>query len=125
MSSFTSPYDDPTSCVHLVNESNPITAEMHAFRESIDYRAYTTPLDDPDLARIVRLRLIGFEPGYPRCDVSYCYGILKDGTHVRVQMPEPTMPRNWKPWLIKWARANKVYLAGLGLFAPGVISELR
>ena len=104
-------------------ESNPISEADHEFRESIDYMARPTPLDDPQLASIQRLRIIGFEPGYPFVDVSYCYGTLKDGTHVRVQMPQSQMPRRWRPWLVKWAKENGVYLKGLGLF--DAVSELH
>lgn len=39
----------------------------------------------PDLVRITRLRLIS-DPGYPWWDLSYCYGELRDGTEVRVQL---------------------------------------
>jgi len=62
-------------------ETNPITADLRNFdpQEQVG-------LDDPRLDKIVRLRLLS-ERGYPWWDVSYCYGILKDGTRVRVQLP--------------------------------------
>jgi hypothetical protein len=42
-------------------------------------------LSNPDLVRIVRLRLLG-DPGFPYWDVSYCYGFMRDGEPVRVDI---------------------------------------
>lgn len=48
--------------------------------------AETVAWDDPDLARITRLRLLGgyLGPGFYVYDVSYTWGVLKDGTAVNV-----------------------------------------
>jgi hypothetical protein len=107
----------------LVNETNSISEAMHAFRESIDYSAGAVPLESPDLVKVVRLRLLT-EPGYPYVDVSYCYGILRDGTHVRVQMPSMAMPRRWREWLVTWGREHHVFVKRLGCFDPDVVSVM-
>src|SRR5690349_3212274 len=73
--------------------------ELHAVK-----RTQTVELGDPRLARIVRLRLVGFNSReYPRWDVSYCFGVLKDGTEVRVQV-YGNIGRNWKGDLVAIAR---------------------
>lgn len=41
---------------------------------------------DPNLARVVRLRLIGHE-GDPYYELLYCFGELKDGQPCRVWLP--------------------------------------
>ena len=66
-------------------ETNPITDQVREIRDLIDHQ---NPVDltDPRLARITRLRLVS-DPGFPMWDLSYCYGQLADGTHVRVDLP--------------------------------------
>lgn len=72
-------------------------------------------LGDPDLARITRLRMLT-ERGYPFMDISYCYGVLKDGTPVRVQVTAGGIRRGRiKADLIAWARSEGAYAKGLGL----------
>lgn len=100
-------------------ESNPINDEIRATRGAIQE---TVDLTDPRLAKITRLRLVT-DPGFPLYDLSYCYGELRDGTPVRVQLPEYQFPkRNLTGALIAMAKANKVYAKGLGLLDPSVIS---
>ena len=55
------------------SETNPLPASGHPERHG---RVYW---DDPRLKRITRLRLLS-DPGFPLWDVSYCYGVLHDGT---------------------------------------------
>lgn len=84
----------------------------------------TVWLGDPRLARIARLRLLS-DPGFPFWDVSYCYGILKDGTRVRVTLPVGQFSkRNLKGDLIAMCKQVGVYGKGLGLFDPETISRL-
>jgi|1185.fasta_scaffold80561_1 hypothetical protein len=94
-------------------------AEMHAVK-----REETVSLSDKRLARITRLRLIGYNSReYPRWDISYCYGELKDGTPVRVQL-YGNIGRNWKGDLIKIAQAAGVFAKGLGLLDEDIVSRL-
>ena len=82
-------------------------------------------LDDPRLVRIDRLRLLT-EPGYPYYDVSYCYGTLADGRHVRVQLDEHRLSRrNIKGDLIAMAKRAGRYAKGLGLLDDNNWSILR
>lgn len=102
-------------------ESNPINDAVKAHREAADE---TVELDDPRLARIVRLRLVS-DPGFPLWDLSYCYGTLKDGTPVRVHLPQfQFSKRNLKGELIAMAREAGVFAKGLGLLDDEVISKL-
>jgi hypothetical protein len=54
--------------------------------------AETVAWDDPQLKRVVRLKLVT-DPGFPFADVSYCYGDLADGSPVRVRLPFHQLPR--------------------------------
>lgn len=105
---------DEASIGHYgVLESNPITDEVVAFRERLEG---TVELDDPQLAKIVRLRLLS-DPGFPMVDLSYCYGELRDGTAVRVQLPRHQFPkRGLEKALVAMCREAGVYGKGLGLF---------
>ncbi len=108
-----------------VDESNPITDELHAFRDTIEGEVV---LGDPNLAEIVRLRLLGDISGPMRntLDVSYCWGRLKDGTPVRVQLPVNQFPLGGlKGALVGMCRAAGVFGVGLRLFESEVISILR
>lgn len=105
-----------------VEESNPINDEVKAIRDSIKEIVY---LSDPRLAKITRLRLVT-DPGFPMYDVSYCYGVLKDGTNVRVRLPRTQFPRrDLSGALIDMCKAAKVYAKGLGLLDPENVSILR
>jgi hypothetical protein len=104
-------------------ETNPITAEVVAAREAIDHQA---PVDlvDERLARITRLRLIS-DRGFPMWDLSYCYGVLTDGTPVRVRLPwHQFSKRNLKGDLIAMCRESGVYGKRLGLLDNEVLSLL-
>lgn len=102
------------------NETNSLPyADMAA-----DYSGLEVALNDPRLARIVRLRLLT-DAGYPDWDLSYCYGVLKDGTKCRVNLPVHRFSRrNLKGALIDMARDAGVYAKGLGLLDESVISKL-
>ncbi len=102
-------------------ETNPITPEIHAIRESIDT---TVHLSDPRLAKITRLRLVS-DPGFPMWDLSYCYGELEDGRNVRVSLPQHQFKRqNLKGQLIKMCADSGVFGKGLGILDDSVISTL-
>lgn len=107
-----------------VEQSNPITDEIRATREAIDH-ANPVALDDPQLARITRLRLVT-DPGFPYYDLSYCYGELKDGTPVYVRLPWHQFNKKYlKRDLVRMCKSAGVYAKGLGLLDPANISVLR
>lgn len=93
-------------------ESNGITEEWHAFRDEIAGEVW---LGDERLAKIVRLRLLT-DRMFPSYDLSYCYGVLKDGTNVRVHLPRSQFgKRTIKSEIIEMCKAERVYAKGLGL----------
>lgn len=105
-----------------VLESNGWTGEQ--VQGWLDEMDGTVKLGDPRLARIARLRLLS-DPGFPYWDLSYCYGVLRDGTKVRVSLPRHQFSkRSLKQELIDMCREVGVYGKALGLFEPEVISRL-
>ena len=73
-------------------------------------------LADPRLERITRLRLLT-DPGFPLWDLSNCHGVLKDGTEVRVQLPDwQFSKRALKADLLAMSKRAGVYGKGLGIF---------
>lgn len=106
-------------------ETNGLEAgEQEAWLQSIsdggNQRIYWS---DPQLARITRLRLLT-DPGFPLWDVSYCYGQLKDGTDVRVDLPFHQLRKGKvNAEIIEWAKRDRVFAKGLGIF--DAISTLR
>ena len=86
------------------------------FPEFLDSLEGSVDWDDKDLVKITRLRLLS-DPGYPAWDVSYCFGQLRDGTNVRVSLPFSQLPkRNVIGAILKYAKRDKVYAKGLGIF---------
>ena len=72
--------------------------------------------------RVDRIRLISYRLGGQRMyDVSYMYGILPDGSLVRLVGGEVlgTPARTFKGHLIEWARREGVFAKGLGLLDEG------
>lgn len=102
-------------------ETNPIDITAAHPCESL---TETVSLGDPRLARVTRLRLLT-EPGYPMFDISYCYGVLKDGSPVRIQVTCGALPRRTpKLALIAWAKRERAFAKGLGLLDEGNWSVL-
>lgn len=94
-------------------ETNGI--EDHAAYFAVD-RSETVDLADPRLAQITRLRLLT-DPGFPLWDLSYCHGRLKDGTEVRVRLPEwQFRKRDLRAHLLEMCKEAGVYGKGLGIF---------
>lgn len=99
------------------SETNPLPASGHPERHG---RVYW---DDPRLKRITRLRLLS-DPGFPLWDVSYCYGVLHDGTMVDVDLPFSQLAKTPGRWgtgamqrdIIRHAKRDKVFAKGLGVF---------
>lgn len=83
-----------------------------------EFRSSPVQVDwaNPDLAKIVRLRLIS-DQDFPFWDLSYCYGVLKDGTKCRVQVPFFQLPKNdLRGAIIRDAKRDGVFAKGLGIF---------
>ena len=71
--------------------------------------------DEPGL-KIIRFRLLT-DPGYPAWDVSYCHGRLPSGEYVDVQLPFGDLPkRGLKRAIVNYAKKDKVYAKGIGIF---------
>jgi hypothetical protein len=72
---------------------------------------------DPTLARVTRLRLLT-DPGCDFWDISYCYGMLLDGTPCRVRLPFYQIPRGKgkiNAFLISEAKKAGLHAKRLGL----------
>lgn len=105
------------------NETNGISTADRARMDAIDY-GDVRQLSDPELVKIVRLRLLT-DPGFPYWDVSYCHGELRDGTPVRVNLPVHQFKRsNLKGQLIAMAKEAGRFGKGMGLLDDNVISKL-
>ncbi len=95
-----------------VNEVNPITARD---REIADKVEITVDWADPRLAKVTRLRLLT-DPGCDWFDVSYCHGLLHDGTPVRVGVPFDQLPRNGaRRAIVHHAKREGVYAKQIGI----------
>lgn len=72
--------------------------------------------------RIVRIALLAHDwPMNHLHDVSYVLGMVGD-EHVRVvNSPISWDSRTWKTDLLKWGRANKIYVKDMGVFDEPVI----
>lgn len=83
--------------------------EEHAPKYSVDWA-------DPDLDKIIRLRLLS-DPGLPSWDVSYCYGVMKNGDSVRVRLPFGQLPKGRvSETIVNHAKRDGVFAKGLGIF---------
>lgn len=103
---------------HTVGETN-------ALRESIDHSRRPVEWTDPELARVLRFRLIGANREYPFWDVSYVYGEMRDGSRVRVHVPFRRLPRfGWQRALVQEAIRDGVHAKNLGMLDPNVYSTL-
>lgn len=109
---------------HGVSETNPITEDGHKLREEVYEDYIVVEWTDPQLAKIERLRLLS-DPGYPMWDVHYCYGRLKSGQAVKVDLPFDQLRKDRKisAQIVEYAIKDKVYAKGLGIF--GAISTLN
>lgn len=106
-----------------VNETNGIE-DVSAWQQHLETLEETVSLGDPRLKAVTRLRLLT-ERGYPYMDISYCHGVLKDGTNVRIQITcGPLARRAPKAGLIEWAKSEGAFAKGLGLLDEGNWSVL-
>lgn len=105
-----------------VNETNNI-ADAAYTHEALE--PGVTVLADRRLVKIDRLRLLT-DPGCPFFDVSYVYGTLADGTHVRVDLGRDQFPRQGlSRALVQCAKDAGRYAKGLGMLDNSVLSILR
>lgn len=108
--------------------TNPLSAADLAARDAIDYSAPETPLSDPNLVKVTRLRLLT-DPGFPWWYVSYCYGELRDGTPVRVWLGAGQINKGgkfgFKGHLVELARRAGRNAKALGLLDDSVLSLMR
>jgi hypothetical protein len=80
---------------------------------------------DPQLAKITRLRFLT-DRDFPYFDLSYCYGVLKDGRTCRVQLPfGQLLKAKWKSQIIEYAARDGVFAKGLGIFEADVMSYVN
>lgn len=106
-----------TRGAHGIQEQNPsdLNQTNARLQQLHDDGDQTLDLNDPGLASIFRLRMVS-DPGFPMWDVSYCYGVTKDGETCRVRLPETQFPkRNLKGAIIEMCKREKVFAKGLGL----------
>jgi hypothetical protein len=97
-----------------VREINPLTNADIEMRREIDH-ANPVYWTDKRLKQVTRFRLLT-DAGFPQMDVSYCYGVLRDGTPVRVSLPFGDLPKvGWKRALVEWGKREGVYVHGLGM----------
>ena len=103
-------------------ESQHVDAEfLDVWRNSVEETVYWT---DKRLMQVTRLRLLS-DPGFPMWDVSYCYGVLFDGTNVRVELPfHQLSKRRLKCEIIQHAKKDGVYAKGLGILDDVNMSKL-
>jgi hypothetical protein len=100
----------------MTGETNPV-GDIHAeFLDRLTDR--TVMLSDPDLVKIDRLRIIGFNKyEYPRWDLSYCYGTLKNGDLIRVDLDDPGYIKgNYKAHLVELCQKAGKFGKDLGIF---------
>lgn len=89
----------------------------------------TVRLADEKLVKILRLRLVG-DFVSPFWDVSYCYGLMADGSKVRVDLGDDRIRKGKRgepsmAHLVQLAQAAGRHARGMGLLDSNVISKLR
>ena len=108
-----------------VFESNGIDAVPEHIRNA--KRTRYVSLTDPDLARVDRLRLVS-DWDFPWWDISYCWGTMRDGEAVRVDMEGIEITRgkgkSIQRQIVEHCDRYGVYAKGLGLLDPDTVSAL-
>lgn len=109
-----------------VQQDNPLW--MAGDFSDVDHKR-TVKLSDKSLVKILRLRLLT-DPGYPHWEVSYCWGLLADGSKVCVDLGNDHIRKGKRgvpsrAHLVDLAREAGRFAAGLGLLDTDVISTLR
>lgn len=118
--------------VYGAQETNPLTDAQREQTPGVN--APCVDWSDKDLAKVTRLRLLT-DPGLDFWDVSYCHGILKDGTPCRVSLPFNQLKRTTRHMghvvfqpsvaaqIIEHAKRDGVYAKGLGIL--DCVSKLK
>lgn len=98
-------------------EVNPQSEQDIRNRKAIDH-GKPVPLSHPDLVKITRFRLLGWdERSFPYLDLSYCYGEMRDGTPVRVQLDRYQFTkRRWKTEVVEMCKRAGKYGKAMGIF---------
>lgn len=106
-------------------EVNGMDDHVRALRDAVhNGDGEIVDLGDKRLGRITRLRLVT-DRDVPFWDLSYCYGTLKDGSAVRVRLPQSQFPRQGlNQSLVQMCKSVGAFGKGLGIFDPEVISKL-
>lgn len=101
--------------MNYANETNSITPEyQQAWEANLNTETPEVDWTEPGL-RITRLRLLT-DPGHPVWDVSYCDGVLPDGSTVSVRLPFDSLPkRNVSKAIVAHAKRDGVYAKRLGI----------
>lgn len=95
------------------SETNGLTDPEAEVRRVDRTRIYQ--LSDKAVTRIVRVRLIS-DRGNPLWDLSYCWGELRDGTRVSVDLGRFHFPKHGlSAALVDTARQAGRYAKGIGL----------
>ena len=112
-----------TALRYGVQEANNIAFASYD-HNSVDYTEGDVPLDDPRLVSVDRIRLLT-DRGFPVFDVSYVYGTLRDGRHVRVDLGVYQLPRKGlRRELVQIAKAHGVHAKRLGMLDDSTLSIL-
>jgi hypothetical protein len=109
-----------------VREDQPIWMADYDHRQ-VDYDEGLVHLSDPRLVQVDRIRLLT-DPGCPFYDISYVWGTLKDGRHVRVDLGTHQLHKGapgLKSQLVDLAREAGVFAKGLGMLDFDTISILH
>ena len=105
-----------------VREDNPL-GDANYTHSSVDF-SEEVDLADSRLVSVDRIRFLT-ERDYPMMDLSYCYGTLQDGRHVRVDLGRWQFgKRTYKSELIAEAKAAGRFAKGLGMLEANTISIL-
>lgn len=100
-----------------VDEVNPV-GDIHHYLDQLT--GETVMLADPRLVEIERLRLIGWSREYTAWDISYCYGRLRNGDLVRVNLGVSRIVcaggEAYKRELVKLCRGAGKFGKALGIF---------
>lgn len=110
-----------TAAYAAANETNGLVD--HAAYHAADRRTQVA-LDDPRLDRVTRLRLLT-DPGFPNWELSYCHGVLVDGTEVTVVLPWHSFSKRkgLAREIVTMCKEVGVYAKGVGIL--DAISTLR
>ena len=123
-------YEAKKAAHQAAYETNGLSTAMENFKSEIDY---STPvwIGDPELKNIYRLRLIlpsgeEFRSGLYTADVSYCWGVMKDGKKVYVNTPgRIDIRKGVKAGIVQMCKDLGLYGKGMGLLDDSVISTIR